>query len=196
MEYQELLDLITFWGYPLMFLLMVVEGPIASLAGAFLASLGIFNIFIVLALSILGDILGDVLLYLAGYFGGIPALKKIEKLFRIKKSTLQEVENAFAKNGAKIIFSVKTTTGLCAITFILAGISKMSFKKFLFYSTIGGVVWSCFIVFLGYFFGHMAKEMDQYIQYTGWIVFALAVIFIFSITLIKNNRLKKKTNKN
>jgi membrane protein DedA with SNARE-associated domain len=192
MEYQELLNLITFWGYPLMFLLMVVEGPVASLAGSFLASLGIFNIFIVLGLSILGDVLGDVLFYLAGYFGGIPALKKMEKLFRVKQSTLKEIEKAFAKNGAKIIFSVKTTTGLCAITFILAGISKMSFKKFLFYSIMGGVIWSCFIVFLGYFFGHMAQEVDQYIQYTGWIIFALAIALLFSIILIKSNRLKKR----
>ncbi|MDZ7611253.1 MAG: DedA family protein [Candidatus Moranbacteria bacterium] len=184
MEYQQMLDIITFWGYPLMFLIMIAEGPVATLAGAFLASMGIFNIYIVLALSIIADTIGDVLFYSAGYFGGHPALKKAEKFFRVKQSLLEGLKERFKESGAKIIFTVKATTGLCSITFVLAGVVRMNFKKFLLYSTLGGIIWSTILSGLGYFFGFAAKEVDNYIQYAGWVVFAsvaaLIVFFFFS----------------
>ncbi|MFO7807169.1 MAG: DedA family protein [Candidatus Moraniibacteriota bacterium] len=191
MEYQQLLDIISFWGYPLMFLLMIAEGPIITLAGAFLASIGVFNVFIVLFLSILADTIGDILFYLIGYFGGNSAILKAKRIFKIKKSTLKKLQSNFIKNGAKIILPVKTTTGLCSITFILAGAAKMNFKLFLFYSTLGGIIWSSLIVILGYFFGYAAKEIDKYIQYAGWAVFLLAVLLVTAILFINKNSVKK-----
>ena len=43
-------------GYPLMLLIMIVEGPIATLLAAFAASLGFFNIYLVFILSMLGTL--------------------------------------------------------------------------------------------------------------------------------------------
>ena len=41
---------------------MIIEGPIITVIGAFLASLGFFNIGIIFFLSLLGDIVGDIIL--------------------------------------------------------------------------------------------------------------------------------------
>ncbi len=73
---QELVHLLTFWGYPIMLLLMTLEGPIVTMVAAFLSSMGYFNIFAVFGLSVLGDVLGDIVLYFIGYFGGHRALLK------------------------------------------------------------------------------------------------------------------------
>lgn len=189
--YQELIQHLQVWGYPVMILLMIAEGPITTIIAAFLASLGFFEWHIVYILSLLGDVLGDIFWYSIGYFGGRPALKKFRKKLGIKLSAIRYIEDKFKKSGSKIIFYVKVSTGLCLVTFILAGSMKMSFKKFVQFSLLGGLVWSAFLVTLGYFFGYAAEQIDQYIKFAGWGIFLLALIVILVINSKKQKSLKK-----
>jgi membrane protein DedA with SNARE-associated domain len=191
LEYQEILNNLQVWGYPLMFLLMTIEGPIATMAGAFLASLGFFNVFIVLILSIVGDLIADIIIYYFGFFSG-------KNSFQLnQKKLIQKIKESFRKRGDNLFFLTKITIGLSLVTFSLAGASKFSFKKFLLFSLLGGVVWSSFIVVLGYFFGKMAEIIEEYIKFGGWIVFLIAVLTIIIIVIRqKKVLLNKKLNNN
>jgi membrane protein DedA with SNARE-associated domain len=177
-------------GYPLMLIFMIVEGPIITILAAFAASLGFFNVFLVLILSIIGDIIGDVILYIIGYFGGNKALKKAEQILKIKPAIVERMEQLFRIHGKKTIFAVKSTTGLCWITFIVAGTMQMKFKDFITASFLGGIAWSGFLVIMGYFFGYAFKEIGDYIKYAGMIIFFSAVIFYIIITLYKRHQSK------
>lgn len=168
-----------------MLFLMIIEGPIATMVAAFLASLGLFNIYVVLLLSILGDIIGDILLYALGFFGGHPLLVKAEKFLKIKQSVIDKIKKKFKEKGSQIIFSVKTTTGLCWIAFILAGTVRMSFQKFVLFSFLGGILWSGLLVALGYFFGYAAEQIEQYIKFAGWAIFSCAVLIVLYISTRK-----------
>lgn len=170
---------------------MILEGPIVTMIAAFLASLGYFNVFIVFILSMTGDVVGDIALYYIGYFGGHRILLKVEKFLKIKESIVEKLRNKFHTNGAKIIFYVKATTGLCYITFILAGTLRMKISKFIKYSVLGGLVWSTFLVIAGYFFGYAAEQISEYIQYAGYIIFTAATIFFIGITLYKRKQAKE-----
>ncbi|MEA1926031.1 MAG: DedA family protein [Patescibacteria group bacterium] len=187
----ELLNSISLWGYPLMLLFMILEGPIATMIAAYLASMGMFNVFIVFFLSMTGDVIGDVILYLIGFAGGRPTLLKAEKFLKIKHLIVEKIRCRFQKSGPRIIFYVKTTTGLCWITFLLAGAVKMNFKKFLFYSVLGGIVWSSSITATGFFFGFAAEQINQYIRFAGWIIFTGAIAAIIGMTVLKNINRKK-----
>lgn len=186
----EILSHIKAIGYPLMLAVMIIEGPIVTILAAFAASLGFFNVFLVLALSILGDIIGDVILYIIGYFGGNKALKKAEQILKIKPAIIEKMEQLFRTHGKKTIFAVKSTTGLCWITFIAAGTIRMKFKDFITASFLGGIIWSGFLVIMGYFFGYAFKEIDNYIKYAGMIILFAAVIFYVVITLYKRHQSK------
>ncbi|PIW93196.1 MAG: hypothetical protein COZ87_02700 [Candidatus Moranbacteria bacterium CG_4_8_14_3_um_filter_43_15] len=188
---QEFIQLLPYWGYPLMLLLMTLEGPIITIISAFLASLGYFNIFIVFGLSVLGDVLGDIVLYFIGYFGGHKILLKAEKFLKIKESVIEKLREKFRQNGAKIIFYVKSTTGLCYITFILAGTTRMKLSKFVKYSILGGLFWSSFLVIVGYFFGYAAEQISEYIKYAGYIILTGAVMFFIGLTLYKKKQAKE-----
>ena len=188
---QELIHILSFWGYPTMLFLMIVEGPIVTIAAAFLASMGYFSVFIVFGLSVLGDVLGDIILYFIGYFGGSRILLKAEKFLKIKESVMGKLREKFRTSGAKIIFYVKATTGLCYITFILAGTSRMKFSKFVKYSLLGGLVWSSFLVVAGYFFGYAADKIGDYIKYAGYIIFTAAVVFFIGLSLYKKRQTKE-----
>ena len=174
-----------------MLLLMTLEGPIITIISAFLASLGYFNIFIVFSLSVLGDVLGDIVLYFIGYFGGHKILLKAEKFLKIKESVIEKLREKFRQNGAKIIFYVKSTTGLCYITFILAGTTRMKLSKFVKYSILGGLFWSSFLVIVGYFFGYAAEQISEYIKYAGYIILTGAVMFFIGLTLYKKKQAKE-----
>lgn len=194
MEFIEAIkqsDNALFWSYLALFVAMVIEGPIATISGAFLASLNFFNIFAVYFLSIAGDVAGDLILYAIGYFGGRPALLKAEEFLKVEKSLVEKISSKFQQSGGKIVFYAKISTGLCWIIFLAAGTSKMPFRKFFFFSVLGGIFWSGLLAILGYFFGHAALKIDAYIKYAGWFVFAATVAIIVIINLAK----KKKSEK-
>lgn len=187
----QVLHYIKTFGYPSLFLIMVIEGPIITIIGAFLASLGFFNIWIIFSLSFLGDIIGDVILYALGYFGGSKILSRAEKFLKINFKTMDKLRQLFILHSKKTIFYVKSTTGLCWIIFILAGTLKMDFKTFLHASFWGGIIWSSLLVVSGFFFGYAFEKINIYLKYAGIIIPMLATIFIFSIILYKKNRSRK-----
>ena len=63
---SEVLDWLIRYGYLLMFLLMLIEGPTITASAALGAALGYFNVFVVFALSFLGNFLPDMLYYMLG----------------------------------------------------------------------------------------------------------------------------------
>lgn len=190
---QEFMRLLPYWGYPLMLFLMIVEGPFATMIAAFLASQGFFNVGIVFILSVAGDVIGDIILYFIGYFGGQRILPKVQRFLRVKDTVLEKLKLQFHKNSERIIFYVKSTTGLSYITFITAGTLHMKFTKFVKNSILGGFVWSGFLVIIGYFFGYAAEKISIYIQYAGIVIFALAISTIVFVNIYKKKQAKKIT---
>jgi len=188
---QDIFQFLHQYGYFIMLPLMIIEGPVVTLLAAMMASLGAFNVWIVLVLSILGDMIGDMAFYGLGYKFGMGFVRSIGKYMGITESLVGRMEKYFASHGGKTIFAVKSTTGLCWATFTTAGIVKMDFKKFVKYSFYGGIVWSGFLVAMGYFYGYLWRDIRDEISYIGWIIFAVAIATFLIINLYKAKKGKK-----
>jgi membrane-associated protein len=193
---QNIFVFLQHYGYLIMLPLMIIEGPIVTIAAATMASLGAFNVFVVLLFSVLGDIIGDIILYGAGYKFGMGFVRRVGKYMGITESLVLKMEKYFVAHGGKTIFAVKSTTGLCWATFTAAGIVKMNFGKFVKYSILGGIVWSGFLVLTGYFYGYLWREIKQYIAWVGWAIFGVAVVTIIVINLYKGRQGKELLLKN
>jgi membrane-associated protein len=187
----QIFNFLSHYGYWIMLPLMIVEGPIVTVICSMLAKLGAFNVFLVFILSVLGDMIGDILLYGLGYHFGMVFVRKVGKYIGITEKLVLKMEGYFQRHGGKTIFTVKSTTGLCWATFTAAGIVKMDFRKFLKYSFLGGLIWSAFLVALGYFYGYMWKEIRGYITWIGWVIFALAIVSILIIQVYKKRQSQK-----
>lgn len=172
-------------GYWILLPLMILEGPGVTMLAALLAAAGFFNVFVVFILSIIGDVVGDVLLYGAGWRWGMGFVRRVGRHIGITESLVLRMEKYFVRHGGKTIFVVKSTTGLCWATFTAAGIVKMPFKKFLLYSILGGLVWSGALVAVGYFYGYLWKEIEQYIKWAGWAIGGLAIATFIGANLYK-----------
>ncbi len=192
---QNIFIFLQHYGYWMLLPMMIIEGPITTVIAAMLSSLGMFNIGIVFAFSLAGDLIGDITFYVLGYKFGMGFVKHLGKYIGVTEKLVLRVKKYFSQHGGKTIFVVKTTVGLCWVTFITAGIVKMNFKKFLKYSFYGGLVWSSFLVALGYFYGYLWRRIGEYIEWIGWLVFALALISILAINAYKKYKTKQMLGK-
>jgi len=188
---QQIFEFLSSYGYWIIFPLMFIEGPMTTVIAAILASLGAFNVWVVLMMSIVGDVLGDIGLYGIGKKWGFSFVRKIGKYIGVTEKRVLKMEKFFDKHGGKTIFMAKSTTGLCFVTFVAAGIAKMNFGKFIKYSILGGFVWSGFLVTMGYFYGYLWREIGKYIEWAGWLVMGLALLTFILVNLIKSQKTKK-----
>jgi len=193
-EQQQLLNFVQQYGYWILYPLMVIEGPIVTLIGGGLAALGILRTEIVFMLSVIGDLTMDIGLYYFGLYGNRRLRKWIAKHKKLELKR-KRVRKFFKNHGGKIIFFVKISSGLCYITFITAGMIRMPLKRFLFFSLIGGIIWSGLLVSLGYFYGHLYQEMNTKIEQASILISGLALISFIGLTLFKKWKTNQLLNK-
>ena len=119
-------------GYWIMFFIMIVEGPIVTYVAAFASSLGIFNIYLVLLLSILGNIAGDAFLFFIGRMGKKLAVEKYARRF-IGKDRIDRIEKYLKSNPGKTLVVIKLTPPLPVPGLIISGALNIPSKTFFFY---------------------------------------------------------------
>ena len=185
MTEQVIAQYVGTYGYAALLPLMIIEGPIVTVIGAFLASMGMLNIWVVLVLSIAGDMIGDVILYGMGYRWGMRFVTTVGKYIGMTHLLMFRLEKFFRTHGGKTIFMVKATTGLCWAAFVTAGIVKMPLRRFVWFSFLVGIAWSGALVALGYFFGYMYVQIEKYMAYAGWVTLGIAIVVIALISLFK-----------
>lgn len=174
------------FGYPMMFLGSFVEGVSVMLMGGFFAARGYFSFPMVWLTMFLGDITGDIMWYHIGYYGGMPAVEKIEKIFKVKlKKRVERMKKFLEERGGKVIMGIKFTAGLCLAMLITAGAARMKFKKFIKYDILGSIGWTTLMCTLGYFFGQSYELLDKYVKRMGFVVTGIVVVAFITVKIIQ-----------
>lgn len=146
---------------PLIFLLLaVIEGPIATLAAAALAQKGVMDIRLVLALAVLGDLVGDVLLYVAGRFGRGLLPRSLCRRINLDRHLLDPMAKAFARTGWRLLIVAKWTHVAGLPTLIAAGMARMPFLSFLLCSLLATLPKVALLCLVGWTFGLAVTDLD------------------------------------
>lgn len=182
-------------GYGVLLILTIIEGPVTTAAGAFAASLGLMNIYIVLLISILGDIIGDIFYFSLGKFGGRPLIEKYKKKTGLKESKIDHLNEGLEKHFLKTLAIIKLTPMLAPPGIILIGSSKISFKKMFFSSLLIIAPASIFFAFIGYYFGLASDSFISYYKLAREVLLLLIVIIIIIALLIEKRLVKKIAQK-
>ena len=166
-------------GYILMFIAMFLEGPVVTAAGAFAAALGFFNIWIVVALAILGDLVADLAYYALGYVSRITVLERHGRRFGLSRERMQKMEHLLRRHPGKTLVAAKLAPLLAVPGLMMAGATKMPFRKFGTICTL--IILPKVILFtvLGYFFGRAYDSFLYYIQNAEYLI-----LFSIVVTLI------------
>ncbi len=167
-------------GYLLMFIAMLFEGPIITAVAAFAASLGWFNIYIVLLLSLLGNVIGDFISYFIGRIGRKVVVDRYFEKFKISKSMIERMEKHLKKHPGKALAIIKVVPPLPCPGLILAGAVNLEIEKFFFFSVIISFLYSLFFTLIGFYtglaFSSAVARYSDYIQYYVVALIAVAIL--------------------
>ncbi len=161
-------------GYVVMFVGMVLEGPMITAAAAFGASLGYFDIFVVFLLAILGDIVGDVAYYAVGYISRVAFVEKYGHRFGMSKERMKKLERLLRTHPGKTLLVIKTT-GIATPGLMMVGAVRMPIKKFT--SVCLSIILPKVLLFvlLGYYFGQAYTSVAKYVQNAEYFIVAAVV---------------------
>lgn len=153
--------LIKNFGYFGMFLGMVLEAVIIIIpsefilaTGGILASRGIFNFWLTFLVGLLGSVFCAIVIYFIGYFGGNPFIKKYGKYFFMKENDISKSNDWYSKYGLIAALVGRNIPIIRTLISLPIGISRLSFSKFVVYTTIGSIPWTFVFVYLGYTLGN------------------------------------------
>jgi membrane protein DedA with SNARE-associated domain len=124
--------------------------------------------------------LGGSLGFAVGWHGGRPLLDRYLTTFRIQPAAVERGENLFARFGALTIFFARFVFGLRLIAGPLAGVMRMSWRKFLIWNFLGATAWVTVICSAGYLFGRHWGRLQRDI---GRIDAVLAVAALVGVAI-------------
>lgn len=179
MELGHIIGLLETGGYILLFPIAVMEGPIVSVIAGFLASLGIFNLFVVYTIIVVGDILGDAFWYLLGRFGGNwRYTQPIKKLFKLTPERIESTKHKFQTHRYKMMMASKLIHGVGSAGLFTAGLVRVPYPMFAVTCLVVTLVQAALFVGLGYFFGEAYEVIGQYLDYFAAVGLVLGCVGI------------------
>ncbi len=125
------------------------------------ATLGI--VFVVLTIA---AVLGNVVGYWIGFLIGPPLFKPRtswagRKLFN--PLYVSKTHEFFEKYGSRALILARFVPLVRTFVTLIAGVGKMSFRRFISYTAVGGVLWVALVTLLGFFLGNIGfirKNID------------------------------------
>ncbi len=143
-------------GYPALGGLLVAENlfpPIPSeailpLAGYFVSD-GTLRFIPALLVATLGSVLGAVILYAVGRYGGRPLLERWGRVLRLDATALDRGDAWFDRYGAWVVLFGRVVPGVRSIVSIPAGAAEMALGRFVALTTLGSGVWNAALIGTG-----------------------------------------------
>ncbi len=203
---EYIINLIGSFGYIGMFLAMVLEAIVIIIpselilaTGGILASNGTFSLLGAFLTGLIGSVFCAIVIYAMGYYGGRPFIEKYGKFFFMKKKDIEKSDRWFEKYGMKAALIGRFFPIIRTFISLPIGISKLNFKRFVIYTTIGSIPWTIIFVLSGYYLGNNYTKISNIINIfkIPIIVLLLSLIFIYLyIKVIKEKvifvKIKKK----
>jgi membrane protein DedA with SNARE-associated domain len=172
-------------GYISVFVFMVMEStafPVPSEAimpfAGFLIAESKFTFTLVIAVSTLGSIVGSLLSYWIGLYGGQPFIERYGRFFLLDHDDLAATERFFKKYGDATIFICRFIPVVRHLISLPAGMGRMNLVRFSIYTIIGAGLWNAFLTVCGFY---LRKNWELVMQYSRIVDIAVLAILVFGI---------------
>jgi len=178
-------DAVTTAGYPGILGIMVLENvfpPIPSeivlpLAG-FEVERGELSFILTVIAATLGALIGALILYAVGLYGGRPIIDRYGRVLRVSHADLDRAEAWFERWGDSVVLGARMVPLARSVVSIPAGIMRMPIGRFVLLTTIGSLAWNILLVGLGYQLGQNWEDVSDLVARFSKVIL---VIFILGI---------------
>ncbi len=150
--------------------LLFAAGAVAATVGA-----GVLNPMVLILAIFIAAIAGDHVNYLVGRFLGKKATGAKILGFTIKPEYLEKTHKFYEKNGAKTLIIARFVPIVRTFAPFVAGVGQMNYIKFVSNCLVGGLLWVCSMIMLGYFLGSFEFVKKN---------FEIVVFLIIGVSLI------------
>jgi membrane protein DedA with SNARE-associated domain len=170
-----------------------LPGETALIAAGVYASKGHLSISGVVAVAAAAAILGDNIGYWLGREGGRRLLYRYALLKRFADRVLPPAERFFERHGGKAVFLARFFGGVRVTGAWMAGITRMTWWRFLFWNAAGGIVWAVSIGLLAFYAGKAAADaLARYGVYAAigggiLLVVAIVVLHVWRRRVVEQN---------
>ncbi len=181
----DLASLITTAGYAGIFGIIFAEsglligfflpGDSLLFTAGFLASRGVFNIWVLAPLCFAAAVLGDNFGYAFGRRLGPKIFIRERSLF-FHREYIGRTQRFYERHGGKTLILARFLPGVRTFAPIFAGVGRMRYSEFLFYNAAGAFLWAIGLTVLGYALGSAIPDVDRYL-----IPIVIAIVIVSSL---------------
>ena len=143
-------------GYGGIVLLMAIESACIPLPSeiimpfsGYLVYTGRFNIWLVGIAGAFGCVVGSLVSYWVGMYGGRPLIEKYGKYLLVSSHDLDLADRWFDRFGEIIVFVSRLLPAIRTFIAFPAGVARMNLKKFVIYTFAGSLPWCLGLAYIG-----------------------------------------------
>ena len=143
-------------GYGGVVLLMAIESACIPLPSeiimpfsGYLVSKGEMNLWLVSIAGAVGCVLGSMVAYWVGMYGGRPVIEKYGRYILISHHDLDLADRWFAKYGEIIVFASRLLPAIRTFIAFPAGVARMNISRFIIYTFAGSLPWCLGLAYVG-----------------------------------------------
>lgn len=171
------------WTYLILFLIVFCEtglvvtpflpGDSLLFAVGTFAALGALDLWLVSGLLIAAAVIGDGVNYAIGARVG-PRVFRREGVRFLNPKHLERTHDFYERYGAKTIVIARFVPIVRTFAPFVAGIGRMTYRRFAFYNVAGAILWVGSLVLGGYLFGNIPVVRRNF----SLVIFAIIVLSI------------------
>jgi membrane protein DedA with SNARE-associated domain len=143
-------------GYSGIVLLMAIESACIPLPSeiimpfsGYLVYTGRFNLWLVGIAGAFGCVVGSLVAYWVGMYGGRPLIEKYGKYLLVSHHDLDLADRWFNRFGEVIVFVSRLLPAIRTFIAFPAGVARMNLKKFVIYTFAGSLPWCLGLAYIG-----------------------------------------------
>lgn len=171
------------YGYLAIFLLMLLESaciPVPSevtmlfggalVTAPFLAPEQQLDLWLVTLAGTAGNLAGSWLAYAAGAVGGRPLIDRWGRYLLIRPHEVDRAHDWFERRGQAAVFFGRLLPVVRTFISLPAGVVRMSFWRFTFYTLLGCLPWSLALAWLGSVLGTRWERAEAVLRPFAWTI--------------------------
>jgi membrane protein DedA with SNARE-associated domain len=169
-----------YWSYFILAILVLIEGPVATLLAAAAASAGLMRPMLVFVSAAVGNLTADTLWWLLGYAGKTEWIHSLGRRLRIRESLIEHLKHNMIKHATRVLFLAKVTVSFSIPALIAAGLLRVKWRRW-FPALVGAeVLWTGSLVLIGYYVTEATKRVERNLEYA---VLAVSIAFVIFVIL-------------
>jgi membrane protein DedA with SNARE-associated domain len=146
----------------------------------YLVTTGQFTMVSVTLAGAVGNVIGSILAYYAGVWGGRPFVERYGRYVLLSRRDLAIADHWFEKYGEAAVFFSRLLPVVRTFISLPAGIAGMNFPRFVLFTFIGSVPWCYGLAYVGVVMGERWEQLREYFHEFDIVIgvcLALALAF-------------------